>query len=78
MYVHGSTHMFTGTMLMRVSKNQQLKRTTSKQMNKIDRAYLYHGCRDHFSSKMSLERRESTDTFYHMDDLEEQYESEHN
>lgn len=44
-------------------------------MNKIDRAYLYHGCRDHFSNKMSLER-ESTDTFYHMDDLEEQYESE--
>ena len=38
--LHGSTHMFTGTMLMRVSRNQQLKRTTSKQMNKTDRAYL--------------------------------------
>ena len=68
--------MFIGTMLMRVSRNQQLKRTASKQMNKIDRAYLYHVCSDHFSNKMSLERTESTDTFYHMDDLEEQYESE--
>lgn len=59
-FANGTIHVCTWkytyvlTMLMRVRRNKQLKTTASKQINKIDRAYLYHGCRDHFSNKMSL------------------------
>lgn len=59
-FANGTIHVCTWkytyvhTMLMRVRRNKQLKTTASKQINKIDRAYLYHGCRDHFFNKMSL------------------------
>lgn len=63
-FANGTTHVCTWkytyvlTILMRDSRTQQLKTTASKQINKIDRAYLYHGSWDHFSNKMSCKNRE--------------------